>query len=260
MKKLLLFCCVAATLVSCSDDSSSSDASTPPAGGLLVKTITSGEGGSYTTNYTYSGGKLTGFSDSEGKYSTVTYSGDRITNLDDYDSDDVKLTEYVYHYNANGQMDMYTYDDLVGDFQSHEKFVYTYNADNTIGVQHFSKGFDGVGEYELLHDGIIYDNKVTENIAAMGPVPASVDWHEFTYDTKNNPMMLITGFDKIAFAGDRSSKNFANNETSKVHKNSNGLVQPQTTTAYEYNSANFPTKATETEAGGDVTVTEFFYQ
>lgn len=260
MKKLLFIACLAAfTSVSCSDDSSSSDAN-PPAGGLLVKTIATRGSQTYTVEYAYDGNKVTGFSDSQGNYSEVTYTGDLITALDDYNESDVKTTAYVYHYNASGQMDMYLFDDLVGDFQSHEKFLYVHNSDGTIGVQHFSKGFDGVGEYELLHDGVISENKATENVAAMGSIPAHVDWQEFTFDAKNNPMMQITGYAKIAFAGDRGPKNIANNQTSQVHKNSNGLVQPISTTTYEYNGANFPTLSTETEADGDVTTTQYFYQ
>jgi len=242
MKKIVCALSLCLALISCSGDDSVANVENPSATGIhLIKTIETSDAGSVTTVYTYNGDKVTGYTDSDGYRMVFTYTGDLMTKWEEYDEDDVLSGVDTFTYNEQGQLVKHIY-----DFEGYkDKYEYTHNADGTISVKHFTTGLNS-DVYTFSHDGKIYDNKVEENVAAAGDIPAHIDTHTYTYDNKNNPMVNVTGFDKIAFLGDRSAKNFANNETSNTHTNSRGLVQPMTTTAYTYNAANFPLTEIET--------------
>jgi hypothetical protein len=260
MKKLIFAASlVGFFFVSCSDSGDDNTYTPPATGNLLVKTIeTDSEGTSVTGTYTYNGNKWAALTYTDGTHSTVNYTGDLITSIVYYDQDNQVEETDTFEYNAEGKLIAY-YEDGTADFEIHNKFLYTYNTDGTIAVEHYNSS-DG-DTYVFLHDGVISDSKVTENVAAFDATPAHVAWDDFTYDDKNSPYLMITGFGKIIYAGDSDSKNFANNQTSQTHKNTLGLVQPFSTTLYTYNTANYPVTSVETEIDSDEDYTvEYFYQ
>lgn len=242
-------------LASCSSDDATSIEEILPMTVHLTKTIETDQDGSLTTVYTYDGNKIKETIDSDGYKMVFTYTGDLITRAVEYDDEGAIYGDDVYVYNAQGQ--------LIQNFYSSEgykdKYDYTHNADGTISVAKYTTAHNS-DVYVLSYNGKIFSNKVEEYVAAIAGSPAFTATHTFTYDDKNNPMVNITGFDKLAFLGDRSATNYTNNVIKEVYTTSTNLNQPMSTSVYSYTDANFPATSVETYVdNGETVSTQYFY-
>jgi len=254
MKKIICFLSISLVLVSCSGDEDS--ASVETSGGHLIKTIVTDRDGTVTTNYTYDGDKIVGYTDSDGFRSVYTYTGDLITKWEEFDGDE-SFSLDTFTYDGSGRLVRHVFD----SDEIKQKYEYTHNSDGTILVKHYNMDSNS-GVYVFSHDAKIYDNKIEENVPAYPGSPAFVDTQTFTYDDKHNPFMNVTGFDKIAFLGDTSTKNYTNNELLVVSTTTRGVTQTLATTTYTYNTANLPITSTEMgmfEQEGVIS-TQYFYE
>ncbi|KUJ62209.1 hypothetical protein AR687_09315 [Flavobacteriaceae bacterium CRH] len=236
MKKfLLLFCATALVLTSCSSDDSS-DSETPDAGAsdgvFLKKTITTNsEGGKYTTNYTYDGNKLVSVIDNSGDSNEYyTYTGDLITKLEYKLSDGTveQLNTYAY---TDGKLTTFVRIDPDMDWGNKE--VYTHNADGTITVKTYIG--DSKTQTQLNSTGTVkFSNG--EVIEITSDVQ---DDHSYTYDTKNNPLRNVLGWNKINFIDGEANDVLHNMLTDKVGS------EVWYSYTYTYNADGYPTKSVE---------------
>ena len=82
--------------------------------------------------------------------------------------------------------------------------------------------------------------------------------HTYTYDTKNNPFMNVTGFDKIGFIDSEANSLHHNTLTDTYNNFSGNTIY---TSTYTYNSLNFPVTASEIEGteASTIITTQFTY-
>jgi len=251
MKKLIyLLGFSVAVLTSCS---SSDDSSTTNEDDVLVKrTIRTyaSDGAVVTVNHTYNGKKAVRSENSAGYYETYTYTGDLITQIKNYDQNDVLLQTETFTYNSNNQLITYVRAEIQDNIGSKE--VYEYNNDGTVSVSSYSGS--ATSQTTLSDTGIIAisGGEVVFTQMQMGYR------HTYTYDTKNNPFKNITGFDKIMFIEGESTGGMQHNILTDTRI---GLDTYVTTSVYTYNVMNFPISVVETEdndTSSAITI-QFFY-
>lgn len=242
MKKLLyLFSAVALTLTSCSNEDDSNNSSSSV---LLTKIIETFEDNStLTTEFRYSGTKLTRITDDDGRFD-FTYTNDLITEVKYYESNTLLQTE-TYQYDSSGRVTTYVIiDNIDTDWGSKE--TYTYNTNGTVSVNYYSG--DASSQTNLDRTGTItfLNGEINQISFSDGKIIT------YSYDNKNNPFKNVTGYDKI---------NFCNQEGNGVLHN---IIQEDDSTdlddistTYTYNSNDYP--ITSTETGFEVTTAQYFY-
>lgn len=245
MKKIFALAAIALfTITSCSDDSSSStdNPNTNTDNVLLKKMVEVSDEGTTTINYNYSGNKLTGITYSDGRYETITYTGDLITLWKIYDENDVVTEQYEYEY-TNGIL---TTEKIYQFEWSQQPGVrdYTYNPNGTISF--FSQGMDA-GEHTPDRMTLFNTNF---NVSYVS-----------TYDNKNNPLKNITGITKIYFSVIGGGTNYLNNvltDTRVIPNDPDDLLDSY---VYTYNSQNYPVSAVMTNhEDNEVTNIQYFYE
>lgn len=244
MKKLLyLFSAIVLILTSCSSDDDSNNASVV----LLKKAIDTYEDGSTeTTEYEYSGTKLVKMSEDDGEYRLLTYTGNLITKIEFFLSD-----------NTLDQIDTYTYDSserliqmvrvFPNDTDWGNKETYTYNANGTVTASYYSGDYTSQTNLDDTATITISNNSVTQIAYTSGRTIT------YTYDSKKNPMINALGLDKLIFTdgeGDSAVNNVLTVVDSEGWLSSTGTLQ--------YNSQDYPTSGTTTEDGEDIE-TAFIY-
>lgn len=255
MKKLLCLLSFAALLMS---SCSSGDSSSTPATEtdvLVTKTVESYSNGdpSITTNFTYNGKKIVGVSDSDGYYDQFFYTGNLITNVKHYDSDDILQEEETFTYNSSG--DLVTYLIVESQLDNGHKETYVHNSNGTISVSSYSGS--ATVQNNLSTTGLVYfvNGEVSKYETSIGASLESTTL--YTYDTKNNPYKNITGYDKIAFI-DSESNGFSHNVLTQ-NMNSTGFDESYTS-VYTYNTLNYPLTQVETDnSDGSTTSTQYTY-
>ncbi|MWB95114.1 hypothetical protein GON26_12145 [Flavobacterium sp. GA093] len=245
MKKILcLFGALALILTSCSSDDSSDDNGTV----LLKKSITTdSEGEKLTRTYKYDGNKIvsmTNDSGEEGLY--YTYTGNLITKIEFKFPDGTLEQVNTYEYDSKDRLVTFIRSEPLDELGSKE--VYTYNADGTVSVKHYSG--DHESQTGLNGEGTIYfsNGEVSKILISNGTS------RSYTYDDKNNPMKNVLGYDKIAFE-DSEASGVLHNILTETDLDYDEL---ESSYSFTYNSDNYPTNSIENEDGETATV-EFFY-
>ena len=245
MKKILCFFgALVFALTSCSSDDSSSNSDSGTV--LLKKTVkTDPDGEKITTIYKYDGNKIVSITDGEEFNRYFTYDGDLITKI-----------EYKYPNGEVEQINTYEYKDgklttflrVDPEINWGSKEVYTYNANGTVTAVSYS----GDSKSQTLKGDTatikFVNGEVSEIIDDKG-------WgHKYTYDSKNNPLKNIVGFDKLAFEDGEAEGVNHNMLTDKDISEDDLWIN----STYTYNENGYPVK--EVDEGSDVPgVTEFFY-
>lgn len=246
MKKILcLFSALTLVLISsCSSDDSSSNSSE---GVLLKKRIQTGSDPeeNLTINYTYDGNKLISIIDNTKVLNVyLTYTGDLITKLEYKYANGTIEQSQSYAYNSDGKV--VTFIRVEPEDGLGSKEVYTYNADGSVNVKNYSGDeisqtvFDGEGKVTYVN------GEISEITSTSG------EHHKYTYDTKNNPLKNVLGWDKIAFTDGEAYGILHNLLTDSVD---NELWSNST---FIYNENGYPVK--EVNTGTDTFgTTEYFY-
>lgn len=245
MKKILyLFGASLLMLTSCSNDEDSDSPDTA----YLVKEIAYVEGSySFSSKITYNGNKIVSSVDSDGEKTLYTYTGDLITKEEEFavgNNIDSKI-EYSYD---NNQLKTSVSTEISGSVTYKSKNVYTHNSDGTVSCKTYNinlttgaETLSYSGKYTFLNGNMVKREQGTDYVLV------------FEYDTKNNPIKNILGFDKLM------ETEFSANNIIKITSTNNGSNPSISTNQYDYNTAGYPTEQRSFYNGGISGVTKFTY-
>lgn len=240
MKKIIsILCILTIILSSCSGDDSASQSNVV----LLTKMIQTFESGNpIETTYQYNGNRLTKIFYGNLAYAEVTYSGNLITKIQQFQNNElIQEIRYEYENNKLVNFKRFEYDDNYGT-----NIDYTYNADGTVAFEKFSGSLSSPLAPSVT--GVFVLNSSGEVISAQY---FNGYLQTYTYDTKNSPFKNVLGMDKLAFDDD-SANGFIHNLILEED------LYYSTTTTYTYNSGNYPLTSSEDD-GDEVINTQYFY-
>lgn len=214
-------------------------------------TDTDADGIVTTTEYFYTGNKISYVTDSDGFRVNFFYDGDLIAREESYEG--TELVEKVFYtYDSSSNLVTYVTIDLVED--SGKRITYIHNTNGTISFQEY--GGDSNAQDEIGNSGTISNTRYIEN--SINPITSEpqVFTNTFTYDTKNNPFKNIVGYSKIYFAESYEALNFNNNLLSHSEQIDSDAPYDIETLIYTYNAGNYPTKIIHNNGSGTEEYTE----
>jgi len=222
-------------LSSCSSDSANDTVNNDDTILLKKLVVVYEDGTQESATYTYNGTKLATTTYSNGRREITTYTGDLITKVETYDNN-ILTGEDLFVYDTNNMIITHTTRYL--DENNGYRNTFAYNNNGTITTQEFYG--DAATQTRLSNTGVltVVDDNVMRHVFSFNGMSESVAY--FTYDTKNNPNRNVTGFKQYSIA---TIYGGVNNITSR---NDGSAVF---TTAYTYNSDNYPISGVNT---GDV--------
>ena len=245
MKKLLyLFTAILLVFTSCSKDDNDSSDSTLSILPKKIITINS-NGDSSTENIIYNGNKIVSIT-GENYIIKYSYIGDFITKIEKFDKNGALdfTTQYSY---TNGKLTGSTAKETGAASYSKVKFVH--NEDGTVSYEDFrinsttNAEDDGgyIGKF-TFKDG----NLIKNDYSYYGAEKLIT----YEYDTKNNPLKNIKGFNLLLNI--ESPKSYVNNMIGILDLS--GSVTAAYT--YKYDANNYPT---ETNSTNSTRTTQFSY-
>ena len=268
MKKLILLISATTLFFACSK-SSSDDAPVAPPTILISRLENTKNGVTKTDNITYNGNKIVKVSLDGNQEIRYTYNGNLIVSLEDF-TNNVPRGGSTFTYDGDKLIRVFRTEISTGGpapttYKNRIDFVH--NTDGTINFKRYSISATNVetlsseGKYTYVNGNL---TKKENNETSFSEVII------YTYDTKNNGLRNILGFDKLI-----ENEQFCLNNVLTSRKTATapptGGNPPSTSTvenvySYVYNLSNYPTSAvrTQTEAGpfGSSTntrTTNFFY-
>lgn len=251
MKKLIyLFSFTFLLLQSCSP-SDNNESNTDSTNVVLVKKIVNSDGES---NLSYDGTKLKKITLTGGEYVNITYSGDLITKMEWFSSNNIseQRNEYTYSSNKLTQSKLYSTNNKL-----EETSTLTYNSDGSItdlestfnggtlptSTTTYKKYFDSVGNFikqEQYNNNVLYGTIY------------------YAYDTKNSPFKNITGWNYLTPSLGANSLPTNNLISEKDSTNGTSQITTKTINTYIYNSQDFPISKTSTTYGQTSTETYYY--
>lgn len=216
---------------------------------LLTKFITTYEDGSViTTDLTYSGNNLIGFSDDIGDSTVFTYDSNNVLiKIEEFENSISSwITELFFDSNGN----LIKMLDAPANSSTFEN-LYVFNADGTI-TETSSSGDESLYTYDNYNQ-VSCEDINGENDSVV------------TFDTSNNPFKNISNKKNLSLA---SYFIYDNNELTVLNPNQSPSTYANSTFTYTYNSSDFPISSREVETridvpGGqeivEITETEYFY-
>ena len=252
-------------LVFSSCSKSSSDEASIPVSSKLIQYISTEGGETRTSNLTYNGDKLVSIENvSTGTASnttTYTYTGDLIT-ASVFTESPTSIYNRSYTYDSSNRLIIAR---CVRNNTNSIKEVFTYNADVTISYTEYT----GTPTNEEQYTDILGKFHLTNNQVDrfdQYPVPGQTTFTKYTtfnFDTKNNPLQGITGYNGIILAEGKFFEGILNNLTTEV-ENKNFIVRTVNSNTYTYNANNYPLTQVNvyTSSSGETTTTnnQFIYQ
>ncbi|MCD0470691.1 hypothetical protein [Flavobacterium sp. JAS] len=260
MKNELLYflTCIILIFTSCTTDENNDNTNL-----ILPKTITSKD---QTTTFTYEGNKIVSIS-SKSTLTYFTYDGNQIVKeirYSKYEGKETKYSEIVYTY-LNGKLDtgMLTYNGS----DDGEKYVYSYNEDDTIKKETYrSNKKTGKQSENCITDILTFKNgNLIKSVSNWEDKPY-ITTCRYDYDANNNAFKNILGLNLLLDQADFDSElNFSssnNINTFNVFTNLVPGTDPELATIifepfrdtmnYEYNKKGYPTKKTTYDYTGNV--------
>lgn len=226
---------------------------------LLKELTTITNGSSSTAHFEYDGHKFISKTD-DVKSFTYEYTGNLITKrtFQAFDHPDHKYEQY-YQYNSNDDISQMIQLWYYGPNSPRgEKYVYTYNSNNTISYEKYEGSLDeqntlaGQGTYYLDSENEVYK---FEQKDINGNIILSVT-HNF--DQKKSPYKNITGYNKLFHLnGEENSNNLLSTEMVSANNTVSTFFE------YEYNDDDYPvnleyTITSDSEEQGEV-ITNYVY-
>lgn len=246
MKKLFaLVSAFALVFTSCSNDEDDNSNNIPDV--LVTKIIeTYDDNSTYTTEYVYSGTKLVSSTGSDGEYELFTYTGNLITKIEYFLSDDTLDELETYTYDSSDRLISF-----VRVFPTNtdwgNKETYTYNTNGTISVNYYSGDYNS--QTNLDQTGVI--TFLNGEISQIATSDGNTD--DYTYDNKNNPFKNVLGYNKIYFT-DALTDGVVNNVVTMTSSLTGGSYVNTNT----YNSNDF-ILTSESVSSVETISSEFFY-
>jgi hypothetical protein len=249
MKKLLyLFSAVALMLTSCSSDDDND--STQP---VLLKQLKITVGNNtFTNNFNYNGSKIISIVSSNGSLDEFTYTGDLITKIKSSESGNPDFTESFFEYNSNGevvtQRNLYNRTNPYGS-----KSVYVHNSDGTISYNFYLGNLNS--QTEFINSGKLFigNNGEIIKVEEYNSSGAVTERYEYTFDSKNNAVKNVTGYNKLPLYSGGKYFNVLTSVSLGGYSSDNYTYQ------YQYNANNYPTSAVFTNSNGNIFNYTFTY-
>ncbi|MBF4466787.1 hypothetical protein [Flavobacterium sp. LC2016-12] len=255
MKKLLLFfIALNLVLTSCSNDDNSPNGGTSTEDtSILPKTISYIYPSVYLgtnskSTLTYDGNKLLS-SIKDGSKTIFTYNGNVIVKQEKFNIDtkgvETKDTEVLYTYQNNRLKTRIIREEFSTQFpdgQFIDKTVYTHTSQNLSSFTRYSVDPGTKKETKGSEGNLTYKDGNLVKIEQIND--SSTATRTYEYDTKNNPLKNILGFDLLLNEISEFGKN-------NIVKTTAGTVDTTSyLTTYIYNDKNYPTKHTSFAGDG----------
>ncbi len=200
-------------------------------------------------NFTYSGTKLTkiDFQLNNGNttagYSKFVYTGNLITEVKDYNSNNINTFNTTFTYDANSQLTQVLKVQVGVDFA--QKSVFTYNTDNTVDAQHFNGTATAQTSLSAMEKFYFENNLLVQKDYTYGSTANTQT--KYNYDTANHPMKNVMGIEAIklyvnSYDGFLSLglKGVSNNIVKETVYLTPGVVDNVVTFETVYNDKNYP--------------------
>lgn len=253
MKKILFFSALALILASCSNDENSSSSEDTS---VLPKTISYIYPNIYLgtnskSTLAFNGNKIISSITPDSK-TIFTYSGDLITKQEAFDIDqqgkETKDDEVVYTYESGKLKTRIFKENITTEYpdgQYIEKTVYTYSSNDLISYINYSVNKDTKVETKSSEGNLAYkDGNLVKEEQKVNSVTTT---RVYEYDTKNNPLKNILGFNLLLNEISYIGKNNIVKTTRTSSENSNTAVY---VTSYTYNVSGYPLRNTSFDGGG----------
>lgn len=207
---------------------------------MLTKVVeVSVDGTSTTTLLAYDGNKLVSI-DKADQLLKFYYTGDLITKVEEWDKASQHLNTLEYSYSEGRLTTIASSDNYV--------INYVHNADGSVSYEKLTQRFDEVdvknyhGILYFQNENLVKDEKTLDDAGSGMVVKKSVSR---VYDTKNNALKNILGFDKLL---DFSKAISSNNEIVGTHASSIKYLDDDQVVSsikridskYQYNSNGYP--------------------
>jgi hypothetical protein len=253
MKKLaLVFSALIFIMTSCSVSSSDDPIIDPPVtnGIKLIKELVTVDGVETTSNITYSGNKLVSALEVGGYKTNYTYTGDFITKIELFRTDETIQSRYEYTYSNGKNTELITTRWSNGSITVKYKNVYTYLANGNINFT--QKGLDFVTNEPTSSPGLTgtytytNGNCISKTLQTNTGTPLATSYSitiAYTYDTKKIMLTNVLNYNKLVNEEEFSS---TNNPLSITETQTGYSPKTITTTnTYTYNSDSFPITKSE---------------
>lgn len=253
MKKLLLlFSALTLLLTSCSNDDN--DSSTEDTS-ILPKTISYIYpdvmlGTNSTSTITYSENKIVSIVDEDSK-TIFTYDGNLITKQVQFDVDskgvETKDTEVLYAYENGKLKTRILKESFNTDYPNGEyiyKTVYTHTSANLVSYINYYVNVDTQAETKSSEGSLTFKdgNLVKEQYKQTSGSSTRI----YEYDTKNNPLKNVTGFNLLL----SEISEFGKNNSIKISISSGNSAPTDYLTTYTYNDKGYPLRHTSFAGDG----------
>ncbi|GGG56501.1 hypothetical protein [Bizionia arctica] len=211
-------------LTSCSSDDDS-PSPIPIENSLKLKTqiSTPSDGEVVTSNYIYDGNKLIKFTGDHGLHEDYLYTGEFLTDINEYINDELVTTSNLT-YDSNNRLINVT-KNFVGSSSEGMITTITYNDDDTVT-------YNINNELEYIYTFL------------DGNIVSAVDTNKtntYYYDNKNNPFTNVDHKEVLGFLGYPVTTNNLTTLTQTVNANQPNVIR---TVEYSYSSDNYPISAT----------------
>lgn len=244
MKKLLLLF-IGCSVASCSNDENSSS---DPTDFTLPKTISyvypsPQLGTNSKATLTFNGNKIVSSIDEDSK-TLFTYTGDLITKQEVFDLNlqgkETKTKELVYTY-ENGKIKTRMFHEDISaqypDGEFIEKTVYTHTSNEVISYINYSVNVNTKAEVKTDEGKYTYkDGNLIKNERT---ITSGTSTRTYEYDSKNNPLKNILGFNLLLNEISEFGKNNVVKETVSGNDGTFSYL-----TSYIYNNSDYPTRHT----------------
>lgn len=259
MKKFLaLLICFSVFFVGCSNDESQSqnpnqDIQLTQNGSKLRKAIQKNASGIEVSNqvYEYVGNKLNKIVFSDGSSNQFYYTNDLITKSEAYTGGVLSSTAY-YQYNPENKLAQ----KITHSGSNGYKTTYVYNIDNTVTVTEYTGDLINQNTVNKTYKVFLTNNVMIKRENIQSGVTYT---KEYMYDTKNHPLNVILGYDKL-IAYEVGATVSPNNLIRIDYSQSNTTVTGNKTNSFEYNSFNFPKLEREYDNGTLSYTKEYYYE
>ena len=254
MKRILcIFGALALLLSSCSSDEKSSpveiDSTLPKTISYIYPSPQLGTNNKNTASY--NGNKLISLVSEDSK-KVFTYEGDVIVKQEVFDVDgngkELKSAEVSYTYENGKLKTKVTREDFTVEYPNGyyiDKVVFTHTSNEVISYVNYSVNKDTKAETKNSEGKLTYkDENLVKDEQKFSAVTET--W-VYEYDTKNNPLKNILGFNLLLNEIDGFAKNNVVKTTKTSSEFPNAAVYA---TSYLYNNNNYPTRNTSFDGGG----------
>lgn len=159
--------------------------------GFLKQVIDSNLGGLVTYDYFYSGTKLLKIV-SGGQTKKYVYTGDLITGIEIYDTNQNLLSKESFEYNSNN--DLVATKTLYYSNNIGSRTELFYNLDGTVSINNFSGNLISQNTFNFSDKLYFLNGEVVKSEINLN---SNISTIQYEYDSSSNPMNQVMGYSKL---------------------------------------------------------------